>query len=55
MVYYYDATQLPAVPSYPAYPTAPAFAPGVMNMGGMVTPSPDAFYYPPAPAMYYPQ
>jgi hypothetical protein len=57
MVYYYDATQLPAVPSYPAYPTAPAYVPGVMNMGGMVTPSPDAFYYPPAPAgmMYYTQ
>lgn len=57
MVYYYDATQLPAVPSYPAYPSAPAYVPAVMNMGSVVTPSPDAFYYPPAPAgmVYYPQ
>ncbi|KAB5525727.1 CASC3/Barentsz eIF4AIII binding-domain-containing protein [Coniochaeta sp. 2T2.1] len=58
MVYYYDATQLPAVPSYPAYAPPQAYVPGVMNMGGMVTPSPDAgFYYPPAPGgmVYYPQ
>jgi hypothetical protein len=57
MVYYYDATQLPAVPSYPAYPPPQAYVPGVMNMGGMVSPSPDAFYYPPAPAgmVYYQQ
>ncbi|KAH8911841.1 hypothetical protein BR93DRAFT_932955 [Coniochaeta sp. PMI_546] len=57
MVYYYDATQLPAVPSYPAYPAAPAYVPAVMNMGSVVTPSPDTFYYPPAPAgmVYYPQ
>lgn len=57
MVYYYDAAQLPAVPNYSAYPATPAYAPGVMNMGGGVTPSPDAFYYPQAPAgmMYYSQ
>jgi hypothetical protein len=55
MVYYYDASQLPAVPAYPAYQTTPAFAPGVMN----ITPSQDGYYYPP-PAVptgmvYYPQ
>jgi len=57
MVYYYDANQLPAVPSYPAYPAPQAYVPGVMNMGGNFTPSPDTFYYPPAPAgmVYYQQ
>lgn len=58
MVYYYDAAQLPAVPSYTAYPAAPAYVPGVMNMNGMVTSSQDGYYYPPsnAPAgmVYYP-
>lgn len=53
MVYYYDASQVPANPAYPAPYSAPQnFAPG---MG--VAPSPDGFYYPPpAPGvMYYPQ
>lgn len=55
MVYYYDASQLAAVPAYPAYPAAPAFAPGPMNM----TPNQDGYYYAPPAAptgmVYYPQ
>lgn len=61
MVYYYDATQIPAVATFPAY-TAPQSYPlqqvgGMVGMGGMMTPSPDGFYYPQAPqgAVYYPQ
>lgn len=61
MVYYYDAAQIPAVATFPAYP-APAAYPmtqvnGVMGMGGMMTPSPDGFYYPQATqgVVYYPQ
>lgn len=45
MVYYYDASQLPPpVTNYPAYSAPPSYPP-VMNMGGMMTPSPDGFYY----------
>lgn len=58
MVYYYDPAQLaPPVNTYQQYPTPPSFQPGVMGMGGMVTPSPDGYYYPQtAPGMvYYPQ
>ncbi|TDZ26675.1 hypothetical protein Cob_v000370 [Colletotrichum orbiculare MAFF 240422] len=57
MVYYYDPAQVPAMNSYPNYQAPPQFGPGVSNMGGMVTPSPDGFYYQqPAPGMvYYPQ
>ncbi|KAJ9156160.1 Titin [Pleurostoma richardsiae] len=57
MVYYYDAAQLPAVTGYPSYSGPPGYVPGVVGMGGMVTPSPDAFYYPqPAQGVvYYPQ
>jgi len=61
MVYYYDAAQIPAVATFPAYP-APQPYPmqpvgGVVGMGGMMTPSPDGFYYPqPAQGVvYYPQ
>lgn len=61
MVYYYDAAQIPAVATFPAYP-APAAYPmpqvnGLAGMGGMMTPSPDGFYYPQATqgAVYYPQ
>ncbi|KAL1874409.1 hypothetical protein VTK73DRAFT_335 [Phialemonium thermophilum] len=57
MVYYYDTSQLPAVTAYPSYPPAQGYAPGVVG-GGIVTPSPDAFYYsqaPPAGVVYYPQ
>ncbi|KPM35975.1 hypothetical protein AK830_g10600 [Neonectria ditissima] len=58
MVYYYDASQLPPpVNNYPTYSTPQAYQPNVMGMGGMMTPSPDTFYYPQqAPGMvYYPQ
>ena len=68
MVYYYDAAQIPAVATFPAY-QAPQTYPmqpvgGVVGMGGMttvshgmMTPSPDGFYYPQAPqgVVYYPQ
>jgi hypothetical protein len=61
MVYYYDATQIPAVAAFPAY-TAPQTYPmqqmgGVAIQHGMMTPSPEGFYYPqPAQAVvYYPQ
>lgn len=62
MVYYYDASQLaPPVNPYPSYPAAgQPYQPSVMGMGGMVTPSPDGYYYPqggppPPGMMYYPQ
>lgn len=61
MVYYYDATQIPAVATFPAYPQPPAYpmqqTGGVMGMGGMMTPSPDGFYYPQAQqgVVYYQQ
>lgn len=62
MVYYYDATQIPAVATFPAYQHAPSFPMqlngGVVGMGGMMTPSPDGFYYPqqqqqPQAGVYY--
>ncbi|KAF7535773.1 hypothetical protein G7Z17_g13153 [Cylindrodendrum hubeiense] len=58
MVYYYDASQLPPpVNNYPTYSAPQTYQPNVMGMGGMVTPSPDGFYYAQhAPGMvYYPQ
>ncbi|KAK7429598.1 hypothetical protein QQZ08_003793 [Neonectria magnoliae] len=58
MVYYYDASQLPPpVNNYPTYSAPQGYQPNVMGMGGMMTPSPDGFYYPQqAPGMvYYPQ
>ncbi|KAL2206126.1 hypothetical protein CC79DRAFT_1369556 [Sarocladium strictum] len=62
MVYYYDAAQLAQpVNSYPSYPSAgQPYQASVMGMGGMVTPSPDTYYYPqggppPPGMMYYPQ
>jgi hypothetical protein len=62
MVYYYDAAQIPAVATFPAYQQPPQTYPiqqvgGVVGMGGMMTPSPDGFYYPQAPqgVVYYPQ
>lgn len=61
MVYYYDSTQIPAVATFPAY-TVPQTYPmqpmgGVALQHGMMTPSPDGFYYPqPQQAVvYYPQ
>lgn len=63
MVYYYDAAQIPAAAAaaYPSYASPPAYQ--VQQMGnvslqhGMMTPSPDGFYYPqPQQAVvYYPQ
>jgi len=62
MVYYYDAAQIPAVATFPAYQAPPSYpmqqVGGVVGMGGMMTPSPDGFYYPQAPqqgVVYYPQ
>ncbi|KAG5991753.1 hypothetical protein E4U54_003818 [Claviceps lovelessii] len=57
MVYYYDASQIAPVNSYPPYPGPQNYQPGVMGMGGMVTPSPDGFYYPQHASgmVYYPQ
>lgn len=61
MVYYYDATQIPAVATFPAYQQSQSYpmqpVGGVVGMGGMMTPSPDGFYYPQQPqsVVYYPQ
>lgn len=57
MVYYYDASQLPPVNSYSTYSAPQSYQPSVMGMGGMVTPSPDGFYYPQQASgmVYYPQ
>ncbi|GAO14677.1 uncharacterized protein UV8b_04637 [Ustilaginoidea virens] len=57
MVYYYDASQIPPVSSYTPYSAPQGYQHSVMGMGGMVTPSPDGFYYPQHAAgmMYYPQ
>ena len=56
MVYYYDAAQIPPAGSYSSY-SSQGYQPGTMAMQGMMTPSPDAFYYSQqAPNMvYYPQ
>lgn len=60
MVYYYDAAQIQAIAPFPTYPPQPMPMPavgGVVGMGGMMTPSPDGFYYPQAAQgmVYYPQ
>jgi hypothetical protein len=61
MVYYYDAAQIPAVAAFPAYAAPQAYplqpVGGVVGMGGMMTPSPDGFYYPQGTqgVVYYPQ
>ncbi|KAG6036036.1 hypothetical protein E4U41_005832 [Claviceps citrina] len=57
MVYYYDASQIAPVNPYPSYSAPQNYQPGVMGMGGMVTPSPDGFYYPQHASgmVYYPQ
>ncbi|KAI1459249.1 CASC3/Barentsz eIF4AIII binding-domain-containing protein [Annulohypoxylon moriforme] len=58
MVYYYDASQLPPMATYP-YPGPQGYPMpgGVVGMNGMVTPSPDGYYYPPSGpgVVYYPQ
>jgi hypothetical protein len=54
MVYYYDAAHLPAVPGLPSYQGAAGYVPGMVGIGGVMTPSPDGFYYPQqAPGMIY--
>jgi hypothetical protein len=61
MVYYYDAAQIPPVAAFPSYQPPPSYpmqqVGGVVGMGGMMTPSPDGFYYPQAPqgVVYYQQ
>lgn len=61
MVYYYDAAQIPNVNSFPTYQPPPSYpmqqVGGVVGMGGMMTPSPDGFYYPQAQqgVVYYSQ
>lgn len=56
MVYYYDAAHIQSTGSYPSY-SSQGYQPGTLAMQGMMTPSPDAFYYSQqAPNMaYYPQ
>ena len=55
MVYYYDASQLPPSNNYPSYSAPQGYQPGVMGMNGVVTPSPDTYYYPQPGMVYYPQ
>ncbi|ROT35525.1 hypothetical protein SODALDRAFT_363364 [Sodiomyces alkalinus F11] len=56
MVYYYDASQMPPpMDAYPGFQAPQTYGTGVPGMGGVVTPSPDGFFYPPAPIVYYPQ
>lgn len=62
MVYYYDAAQVPVVSTtFPTYQAPPSYPMqqmgGIMGMGGMMTPSPDGFYYPQAQqqTIYYAQ
>ncbi|KAI0402552.1 CASC3/Barentsz eIF4AIII binding-domain-containing protein [Xylaria palmicola] len=53
MVYYYDASQLAPMPPYP-YPASQSYPMPGVAMNGIVTPSPEAYYYP-TPGVYYPQ
>lgn len=61
-VYYDYYSQVPPMPGYPPFPVAQPYAagpgpgmPGMPGMGGgMMTPSPDTFYYQ-QPMIYYPQ
>jgi hypothetical protein len=54
MVYYYEASQIPPMAPYPTYPTTQGYSLSNIGINGMVTPSPDGFYYP-TPGVYYPQ
>jgi len=52
--YFYDPNQLPAMSGLPSYTPAQSYNPGMVGMGGVVTPSPDTFYYQqPTPGMVY--
>ncbi|RAL61408.1 hypothetical protein DID88_009338 [Monilinia fructigena] len=57
MVYYYDAAQISSVPSFPGYQQPQQYpmqqVGGVVGMGGMMTPSPDGFYYPQQQGVVY--
>jgi len=54
-VYYDYYSQVPSMPGYAPYPPAqPYAAPGMVGMGGMMTPSPDTFYYQQPMPVYYP-
>lgn len=54
MVYYYDPSHMAPMNAYQPYSAPQDYQHGVMNMGGIVTPSPDGYYYPqPAPGMVY--
>ncbi|KAI5926951.1 CASC3/Barentsz eIF4AIII binding-domain-containing protein [Camillea tinctor] len=57
MVYYYDASQLPPMTAYPPYSAPQGYPMPNVGMNGMVTPSPDGFYYPSSATgvVYYPQ
>lgn len=68
MVYYYDPAQMAPPPPPPSYAPVPGPAPGYHTHpqhhhghsgshmgGGMVTPSPDGYYYAQAGMVYYPQ
>ncbi|KAL2268755.1 hypothetical protein VTJ83DRAFT_3601 [Remersonia thermophila] len=55
-VYYDYYSQVPPMPGYSPYPvTQPYPAPGMVSMGGMMTPNPETTYYYPQPMpVYYP-
>ncbi|KAI6781716.1 uncharacterized protein J7T54_003982 [Emericellopsis cladophorae] len=57
MVYYYNTPQPGSMNPYQHYPAAQPYQPTGMGMGGMVTPSPDGYYYPQGGQnmVYYPQ
>lgn len=57
MVYYYNTPQPGSMNPYQHYPTGQPYQPSGMGMGGMVTPSPDGYYYPQGGQnmVYYPQ
>jgi hypothetical protein len=54
-VYYDYYSQVPPMPGYPPFPASQPYpAAPMVGMGGMMTPSPDTFYYQ-QPMVYYPQ
>jgi hypothetical protein len=55
-VYYEYYSQVPPMPGYPQFPPPgqPYAPPGMVSMGGMMTPNPDTFYYQ-QPMIYYSQ
>ncbi|KAK0651543.1 CASC3/Barentsz eIF4AIII binding-domain-containing protein [Cercophora newfieldiana] len=53
-IFFYEPGQIAAMSGLPSYPPAQQYNPGMVGMGGMVTPSPDGFYYQQAaPGMVY--